>query len=49
MRHVVPVVGASAAVAWFEFVGLALPYLLPDPFAVTSEGWRSTSARWAWH
>lgn len=37
MRHVLPVVGVTAAVAWFDFVGLALPYFVPDLFTVTGD------------
>lgn len=37
LRHVVPVVGVTLAVAWFDLVGLALPYFVPDLFAVTGD------------
>jgi hypothetical protein len=37
VRHVLPVVGLTVAVAWFDVVGLALPYFAPDLFAVTAD------------
>lgn len=35
VRHVLPVVGVTAAVACFDVLGLALPYVVPDLFDVT--------------